>query len=184
MTLKQRWHSAQGLIKLWLQLPQMLVRAVRELFVNGGFELQTPLIYCNDAQAIAYQGAFRTVLQIDGDIINVIPPPDLFAADVAWQQHYQQAQQQHQRQFQHILEHLSLVRTLSRRMGAAVGTVSSALSWGLTEWHLLLDGWPPYVLVAALLGLMLITGALLAAIVHFGLRPLFLRWLQRRLQLR
>lgn len=184
MTLKQRWQTAQQIITLWLQLPQLLVRAVHELFVKGGFELQTPLIYRNEAQAIVYQGAFRTLLQIDGDIINFIPPPHLFAADAGWQQQYQQAQQQHQRQFQHILKNMSLLSVFSRRMGATVGTVSSAFSWSLSEWHLLLSGWPPYVLVVVLIGLVLATGVLIGGVVHFGLRPLLLRWVQRRLQLR
>ncbi len=166
----------------WLQLPQLLRRCLHQLFHYGGFEICTPVYYVSAANTVAYQGEFKTVLQLDGDLMMFIPPPRLFASDPLWLSLYQQAYAQHQQQLQQFLQSLDIFSILGKRLALATGMLSSALSGNLTEWQLALQtlALPPYALVALLVLSMIGVGTIVALILHYGLRPLVLRWIRRK----
>lgn len=181
----ERLAAFKQALQFWLHLPQLLRQSLEQLFSYGGFEICTPLDYVNNVHKIAYQGQFRTLIQLDGDILRFIPPPQLFAPDPYWQQCYQQAYQRHQVQLAQFLKSLEVFSVLGKRLAIALGTLSSAFSGNLTEWQQILQtlALPPYALVALLVLSMLGMGAVVALILHYGVRPLVLQWVRWKLGL-
>lgn len=75
-----------------LQQPSITYR-VKQLFAEGATEVETP---------INEKYWFRTILQIDGDIINIYPDPLLFCQSAEQQSLFDTVYQQHQKSIEQL----------------------------------------------------------------------------------
>jgi hypothetical protein len=77
---------------------QGLVSSLPELILKGGIEIETFIPYLPEDFKQNNKHSFRTLIQIDGDVITHVPHPELFPGDTRWAEHYVNTWSNHKRE--------------------------------------------------------------------------------------
>jgi len=103
-------------------VPQ-LIKGLRFLFINfreftieGGISIHTQFKYKNQNLA------FRTIVQLDGDIINFLPPLDKFKSDTKW---YKEKYKVHKAKVRRVLAELDGLYTIPWTLAGILSSFSS-----------------------------------------------------------
>jgi hypothetical protein len=167
-------------IQLWRTMPALFAQLLHDLFERGGFEICTPLHYSNSDRAIQYQGEFRTLLQIDGDVTHFVPPPLLFS-DTQWQQQYRFHYEKHCAELARLNQTISLLPWLVQRIAVLISFILSlsATFTGMQQDFISQFHFPFWLFIMLVLGLVLISTLLFAWLLNRVIRPWLLLMLRR-----
>lgn len=96
-----------------------------EFITQGGISIETLFQYkCVDKN---YNYIFRTTIQLDADIINFLPDPDLFKNDANWNKLHKEKCQEHQTKVRKTLTGLDGIYTITWVISAFLSIVSVIL---------------------------------------------------------
>ncbi|OUD13790.1 hypothetical protein [Thioflexithrix psekupsensis] len=168
-------------IQLWRTMPALFAQLLHDLFERGGFEVRTPLHYSNSDRTIQYQGEFRTLLQIDGDVTRFVPPPLLFS-DTQWQQQYRLHYEQHCAELAQLNRTIGLLPWLVQRIAVLISFVMSlsATFTGIQQDFISQFNAPPWLFIILLLVAVFLSTLVFALLLNRVIRPLLLLMLRRR----
>lgn len=96
-----------------------------EFIIRGGISIETPFQYKYVDKNYNY--IFRTTIQLDADIINFLPDPDLFKNDANWNKLHKEKCQEHQTKVQKTLAELDGIYTITWVISATLSIVSVTL---------------------------------------------------------
>lgn len=88
---------------------KFLAKSLPAFIGEGGISIETPM-YHKPAERIKY--GFRTTIQPDGDVINLLPQPDLFQNDSIWTKLYEESYRMHHPKVQKFLADLQSIHTI------------------------------------------------------------------------
>jgi len=95
----QRWLSQHFQeLKLAIQLPFRVFAFIKALFLHGYVEVITAFEYKKESHA------FRTLIQVDADIMNFIPDPQAFRGDKKGLRMMKNLYQEHQKKIEDIIQ--------------------------------------------------------------------------------
>ena len=93
-----------------------------EFFSRGEISVSTPFQYTFSQKDRYFE--FRTIIQLDADIINFIPNPDLVENDNDWCKLYKEKYQAHLKEVQHNLAKLeNITRTFTWTISGAFSVI-------------------------------------------------------------
>lgn len=128
--MKRITHTIRFLI---LFIPRLLLALkfwsvhFNELIFQGGMSVDTPVPLKSPADKAT---TLRTVVQLDGDILNLLPsielPVDNF--DSNWNEVFQEASQQHLSKVRATCKNLEGFATIPQGVAAALGVVTSYMT--------------------------------------------------------
>jgi hypothetical protein len=93
---------------------QFLTRDLPEYAVRGGVTVETLLQHGVGSPAQVSDVRLRTIMQLDGDIINFLPDPHTFPDDADWHKSYMEGQRRHQEKIQRLLMGFDGIHSLIR----------------------------------------------------------------------
>jgi hypothetical protein len=82
---------------------QFLMRDLPECALRGGVTVETLCQHVVGSPAQVSEVRLRTIMQLDGDVINFLPDPHLFPDDADWRKVYTEGQSRHQEKIQRLL---------------------------------------------------------------------------------
>ena len=89
-----------------------VVTALPEFIVHGGIAVDTPFVYQSpDGHPLRF--SFRTVIQIDSDVINFLPWPDAVSNDPVWSKVYEDRYTTHRVRVERVFAKLEGIRNLA-----------------------------------------------------------------------
>lgn len=100
---------------------------VWQLILDGGISIETLFEYQPTRKGDAYR--FRTTVQLDADIINFVPEPDLYPGNLDWQKAFQKGYQAHQETLKRFAAQLDGVRIFAWIIGAMISTLVIVSMW-------------------------------------------------------
>lgn len=74
---------------------RFLIHSLPEFGVKGGIEIESVIPYEPKPAQEHRKYCFRTVIQLDGDIVNHLPHPDIFCDDPQWCKSYEETFNNH-----------------------------------------------------------------------------------------
>ena len=114
-----------------------MVTTFPHLIVHGGISVDTPFEYRSPQEGQARRFFFRTVIQMDADIINFLPRPDSFPDDPGWTQLYEEKYKAHRARVEALFAKLdglpSLAWLVSGGLSLASVTVAARTFIGEME---------------------------------------------------
>ena len=170
--IKHKINTVRNHIR-WVNFPA-LRDLLDTLFRQGGVLVQTDFSYADQPYY------FRTNIQIDGQVINIVPDPACYKQDPGWVTLWQQQHQQHQQKIQITLAPLNDLQ--AALMTAATMMSSTGFAWWawMQDWVNQLSSLWQWV--SQLIGVGLICLALLMGIAILA-RKLMLIYLKRQAKL-
>ena len=93
----------------------------RKLILDGGISIETPFEYQPTRKGDAYR--FRTTVQLDADIVNFVPEPDLYPGNLDWQKAFEGGYRTHQETLKRFASQLDGVRILAWIIGTMMSTL-------------------------------------------------------------
>jgi hypothetical protein len=147
--------------------------------LQGGVEIETAFRYPEAEDAKTY--SFRTIIQIDADIINFVPDPDLHPDSPGWQKAFWEAYGRHRDNLGHFLAQLDRIRIIPWIISTAISSLSVLSLWKVD----LSEKWPGdhgwvYLVIWPFLAY-LVRRYALGVFVRFSTRSA-VAWLKRRWQ--
>lgn len=95
--------------------------------LHGGVSVETAFEYPPAGTAGKYW--FRTTLQLDADIINVVPNPDLFPDNPDWQEVFDKAYRTHQDRLKQLSRRLDGIQIVAWGIGVIVSSFPMMSVW-------------------------------------------------------
>ena len=95
--------------------------------LHGGVSLETSFEYQPADKIKKYW--FRTTIQLDADIINVVPRPDSYPDNPNWQQVFERAYQTHQDRLKQFITRLDAIRIIAWVIGAILSLLPIISIW-------------------------------------------------------
>lgn len=157
---------------------KFLGSSLRAFILDGAVSIETALEYQPLDKIEKYW--FRTMIQLDGDIINIVPRSNL--DDSGWQEAFQSAYRTHQEKLKQFVSQLDGIRIIAWMTGTIISAIPTFMSWkfGPSEiWGYAL-GWEYLILLPILA--YLVRKYALRTILWLIVR-IAVRWSKRRLQI-
>ncbi len=114
--------------KEFLTLPDRLYAYSKEIVESGGVEVESVYTYQAPDHS-EHPIRFRTSIQPDGDIINFIPDPQLFATDPRWNGYLNHCFKLHFQEVGKFYKDLEAIQKIGVRVtqmvGSLIGTISA-----------------------------------------------------------
>ena len=108
------------------------IKALNFIFINfpefitqWSISIETPFQYKYTDSNYNYK--FRTIIQLDADIINFLPDPDLFKNDANWNKLHKEKCQEHQTKVRKTLAELDGIYTITWVISATLSIISVIL---------------------------------------------------------
>ncbi len=114
-------------VQVFLTLPDRLYAHIKELVEQGGKSIETTHIY-QAPDNTQHEIGLRTIIQLDGDVINFFPDPDAFSHDPRWQACLISYVDAHYQQVSLFYKDLQFIQHLGIRITNMVATISGTLS--------------------------------------------------------
>jgi hypothetical protein len=103
--------------------------SLRDFALRGGVEIDTSFEYQRGSTGETHW--FRTVIQLDADIINTVPEPDLYRDDLAWRGAFDKAYRVHRERVGQLGARLGGIGVMAWMGGAVVGLFPTLFLWHL-----------------------------------------------------
>jgi hypothetical protein len=116
--------------KIFLFIPQAIrsvpfvVTKLPQLIVHGGIAVDTPFEYRSPSYSQTRTFFFRTVIQMDADVINFLPEPDCLPNDPDWEKLYEEKYKTHRARVVQLFSKLDGVQSLAWLVSAGLSLVS------------------------------------------------------------
>ncbi len=130
--LQRKFKELMKAAKAFLTLPDRIHRYTREFVEQGGMSIETQYTYQAPDHS-QHDILYRTSIQLDGDVINFLPDPDLFADDPQWDTQLQEYAAQHFLAVRQFYQELDGIRKIGLRITQMVGSLVGTLSALLVE---------------------------------------------------
>ncbi len=95
--------------------------------LHGGVSVETSFEYQPAGMIEKYW--FRTTIQLDADIINTVPRPDLYPDNPNWQQVFERAYQTHQDRLKQFITRLDGIRIIAWVIGSILSLLPIISIW-------------------------------------------------------
>lgn len=184
--LRERWQAAQQARRRLQGIPKFVTQIAHEFMTEGAATIETRFTYqptiphptdaANRTEATpTVTGVFRTCIQLDGDVLNIIPPPDLYPNDTAWSATLQTQWVLHQAKVKSFFNQLNAFRMLSEKIMNRTGTLTGMLIAFNNDFAKAVStDLPIWLHIALLIVLFLGIGGLIALLFSQLLRPLLI----------
>ncbi len=174
----------------FLTLPTRTWQALHRLIVEGGLTVETVFSYTPSAGDKTYQGRFHSSLHPGGQIVNLVPDPNLLGRDPAWLALIQQQAPLHFAKITALVTDLQQVQQATQHgltvVGGGAGLLGAALldeqyPLAHTLNQMLLDAYsmPPFLVN---LLWFVVLGGIGGFLFRYLLRGLLFHWLSRKIR--
>ncbi|MDM8545001.1 hypothetical protein QUF61_00760 [Candidatus Venteria ishoeyi] len=116
----------------FILLPLRFVHYAKAFLITGAIEIETPFQFQLSPQ-LQYQGRFKTLIQLDGDQLNILPDLIDFPPALGWQSCVQTYSEQHFAKVDRALRQLDGLGKTAARISQLFGSTSGLLSGWMFE---------------------------------------------------
>ncbi len=114
--------------------------AIRQFILHGGIEIATTFAYTPSGGSERVY-SFRTIVQVDADIINFVPDPSLFQTDPTWNSAFAAAYGRHEAGMRALALRMDRLRRTINMLSAGTGTIIAGTLWWVNVFNVSSKRW-------------------------------------------